>query len=140
MGIIANTTRLFLAGIFKQSIFFFKSYFKNANVFTFCNFKPNCIEKKNYFSFGKVVFQILVTWLFRETQIPFWLPFWNEWFVDWVFCWYMVVLGVYTCGASFVPKFLRKNTQKWMSPSRPVLCTNRSEKWLTQLSVHILFT
>ena len=31
----------------------------------------------------------------------------------------MVVLGVYTYGASFVPKFLRESTQKWMGPSGP---------------------
>ena len=36
------------------------------------------------------------------------------------------VFWVYTHnGGSFVPKFLRESTQKWMGPSGPPFCTNR---------------
>ena len=31
----------------------------------------------------------------------------------------MVVLGVYKYGGSFVPKFLRESTLKWVGPSGP---------------------
>ena len=57
--ILRNVTKLVLADVFKQNKFFFKFYFKNMNVFTF-------------FNFGKVVFKILVTWLFsRNKKISF---------------------------------------------------------------------
>ena len=49
----------------------------------------------------------------------------------------MVVLGVHTFGANFVPKFLRESTQKWLGPSGSPLCTKGSGKELRHLSVDI---
>ena len=91
----------------------------------FFNFEPTFIEKflweSGFSNFGHVT-------IFAKQKFVFWSPFWNETYFDRSFCWYMVVLGVYTYGSSFVPKFLRESTWKWMGPSGPQLCTNGSEK------------
>ena len=116
MGIIVqNITKLVLAPIFKQYIFL-KSYVKNVNVFMFFNFVPNF-----YFYWkiplGKWFFKFWSHDFFAKQKFVYWPPFWNETFLDHSFCWYMVILGVYTHGASFVPKLPWESTQKWMGPS-----------------------
>ena len=102
---------------FLNRIILFKFSFKNVHVFMFYNFEPNFIGKflweSGFSNFGHVTF-------IPKRKFVFWPPFWNKSFFDRSFCWYVVVLGVYTYGASFVPKFLWESTQKWMGPSGPL--------------------
>ena len=62
----AITKNLFWPPFWNGITFFFKFYFRNVNVFMFCNFESNLQN-----SAGKTVFQILVTWLFWRHQVPF---------------------------------------------------------------------
>ena len=83
----------------------------------FFNFEPNVIEKylweSGFSNFGYVTFSQNKNLCFGchfETK-----HFWCFFF----FCWYIVVLGLNTYGASFVRKFLWESSQKWLGPSRP---------------------
>ena len=100
--------------------FFFKLYFKNVNAFIFFNFERNFIENflwEFFFSnFGHVTIsrakRKFVSWQpFLKRNIFFWFFGADKW----------LFVGVFTCGASFVPKFLRKSTPKWLGPSGLVL-------------------
>ena len=76
----------FLAAILKQ-YFFFIFFFKNVIFFMFSYFEPKFIEK------------------FHRK-----MGFWNGTIFECSFYWFIVVLGVYRYGASFVPEFLREST------------------------------
>ena len=69
-----------------------------------CSTTLNQISLKN--SFGKVVFQFFcqVT-IFAKWKFVFWPPFWNGTLLNVLFCWFMVVLGVYRYGESFLGRF-----------------------------------
>ena len=95
-----------------------------------CSLTLSQILFKN--SFGKVVFQILVTWLFSRNENSFFgrhfetKHFLIVLFADiWLF---WVYSTVYTYGASFVPKFLQESAPKWMGPSGPPLMHKREWK------------
>ena len=72
----------------------------------FYYFEPKSLKN----SIGKVVFQILVTWLFSRNENSFLGGHFEMQHFEMFF--FLVVLGVYRYGASFVPKFLREITQK----------------------------
>ena len=73
----------------------------------FFDFEPNFIEN----SFWKVVLQVWSRDFFlEELFLAAILKRNNVWIV--LFADIMVIVGVYTYGESFVPKFLRKSTQK----------------------------
>ena len=139
---------LVLAAIFKQSIFF-QILFQKCK----CSCKYSCsptlsqISLKNFI--GKVVFQILVTWLFSRNETLFCFVLFLFCFVlflflflflffaailksnifEFPFCWFMVVLSVYRYGASFVPKFLRKVPKnEWVQVDPPPPCAQTGVK------------
>ena len=90
-------------------------------------------------SFGKVAFQILVTWLYLENENPYLgchfqtvLFLFVCLFVFWNFFWIIVVLDGYKYGESFVQKFPRKRTYFYLGPSDPLLYTNGNESNITR--------
>ena len=101
---------------FLNRITFFKFCFKNVNVLMFSYFETNLIEKN---CFGKVFFfKFRSRDYFRETRMRFWPSSWNRTFFECSYCWFMVVLGVYRYGTSFVPKFLRECTFKYLKKKK----------------------
>ena len=95
-------TKLVLAAIFKQNIFFFKFYFKNVKVFVFSYFESKFTEKflrKSVFFF----FNFAHVTIFAKTKIRFlaailkqnifWTFFWPSPCFDW-----FTILSVYIVG------------------------------------------
>ena len=85
-------------------------------------------------SFGKVVFRILVKWLFKFAKWKFvhWPPFWNETFF-WSF--FSLIYGYFGCKFRTevrTGKYSKKNGSKWTPPP---MCTKGTEKYLMHLSV-----
>ena len=118
---------------FLNKIFLFKLYFKNVHAFMFFNFEPFFFLLKN--TFGKVVFQILARWLFfAKRKFFYWPPFWNESFLIVLFAG-ILLFWMYTHGASFVPKFLRKSTHNSMGPSGPPCAQTGVKKYIMHLRV-----
>ena len=121
-ALLPNITKLVLAAIVKQNIF----YLKNVHNFMFFNVEPNFIGKKNpslkwFSNFGHVLFFSL---FFTKRKCVFWPPFWNVTFFIHYFSLYCFGF-IHIYSASFV----RESTQKWIVPPPP-LCT---KEWKNSL-------
>ena len=124
-SIYGHVTNVFWPPFFNR--FFLKILFQKCKCIHVL--QPNFIEKKN--PLGKWFFKIWSHDCFCKKEKLFFGPHFTMLCVLILFSflfWFMVVLGVYKYGASFVPKFLWESTQKRLSPSGPLLCTNGSKE------------
>ena len=85
---------------------FFNFYSKNVNVLMFLTLNQILIK----IPFRKWFLKVWSRDYIRETEIHFLASIWNGTFFECSHCWFMVVLGVYRYGESFVPKFIREST------------------------------
>ena len=93
------------------------------------------ISLKN--SFGKMVFQILVTWLFTKRKFVYWPPFWNETFFIILFADICFFFSVHTHMVQVSYRKFYGNVLKneWVQVDL-LHCAHGSEKYLRHLSVN----
>ena len=107
--------------LFLNRIIFLKFHFTNVNLFMFFRLWAKYYRK---IPLGKVVFQILVTWLFLRNKNSFIGSHFEMKHFFCSFCWYMVILVSNKNSYGEVLK------NEWVQVDPPPLCTNGSEKYL----------